>query len=203
MPPKKSIKVIVGLGNPGPRYANTRHNVGFMVVDKLAERFRIGITRSRFSGLWGDVNIGDDRVYLLKPQTYMNRSGQSVGGFIKYFKIPTTSMLVIHDDLDLPLGRIKLVRKGGAGGHRGVKSIMEVLGTNEFNRMKIGIGRPRYNEDIEGYVLSPFYADERKTLSKVLDTAVEGIVLVVREGLERAMNVVNAFKLEDEKKRAE
>ncbi len=203
MPPKKSIKVIVGLGNPGPRYANTRHNVGFMVVDKLAERFRIGITRSRFSGLWGDVNIGDDRVYLLKPQTYMNRSGQSVGGFIKYFKIPTTSMLVIHDDLDLPLGRIKLVRRGGAGGHRGVKSIMEVLGTNEFNRMKIGIGRPRYNEDIEGYVLSPFYADERKTLSKVLDTAVEGIVLVVREGLERAMNVVNAFKLEDEKKRAE
>ncbi len=188
-------KTFIGLGNPGPGYSDTRHNIGFMVVDRLAAMLELEINRHGFSGLWNVVRIGEDKVFLLKPQTYMNRSGESVRKFLNYYKIPHTDIVVIHDDLDLVLGRIKLVKKGGSGGHRGVKSIIEALGTENFPRMKIGIGRPRYNEDIEKFVLTSFYPDERNAVAKVIDVAADGLLMVVKKGLDRAMNVINSFRL--------
>ncbi len=188
------IDAFVGLGNPGLEYIDTRHNVGFRVIDRVCAMFGGDVKRSKFSGLWGEVRIGKDRIYVLKPQTYMNRSGESVRKFVGYFKIPPANIVVVHDDLDLPLGRIKLVRKGGAGGHKGVRSIIEALGTEHFPRMKIGIGRPRHGENVEKFVLGPFYPDEREAVEEMIEIAAEGLVMVVEKGLDHAMNVINARK---------
>ncbi|HDM76920.1 MAG TPA: aminoacyl-tRNA hydrolase, partial [Deltaproteobacteria bacterium] len=173
------------------------------VLDKLVGKLGGDISRSKFSGLWGQVIIGDARIYLLKPQTYMNLSGESVGRFLDYFKIKPSEMLIIHDDLDLPLGRIKLARKGGSGGHKGIKSIIAILGTENFCRMKIGIGRPRYGEDVEKFVLSPFYSDEEQALEKILEIAVDGLIMIAEKGIDKAMNVLNAIKMDEEEKKAE
>jgi len=197
------VKAFIGLGNPGSKYANTRHNIGFMVLDKLVGKLGGDISRSKFSGLWGQVTIGDRRIYFLKPQTYMNLSGESVGQFLAYFKIKPSEILIIHDDLDLPLGRIKLVRKGGSGGHKGIRSVIAILGTENFCRMKIGIGRPRYGEDVEKFVLSPFYSDEKETLEKIVEIAVHGLIMVAEKGIDRAMNVLNAIKMDEEEKETE
>ncbi len=190
-----AIRAFIGLGNPGPEYSNTRHNLGFMILDELARKFGEEIGARRFSGVVGDIRIGEEKVSLLKPPTLMNRSGDSVSQFLRYFKIRPENSLVIHDDLDLPVGRLKLVRKGGAGGHKGVKSIIEVLGTENFARLKVGIGRPRFGENIEKFVLSPFYPDEREVIEKVIDVAVDGLVMTIEKGLDRAMNVINSYKL--------
>ena len=191
------VEAFVGLGNPGIEYIDTRHNVGFCVIDRVCAMFGGDVKRSKFSGLWGEVRIGEDRIYVLKPQTYMNKSGESVRKFLDYFKISPSNVVVVHDDLDLPLGRIKLVRKGGAGGHKGVRSVIDALGTEHFPRMKIGIGRPRYGENVERFVLSPFYPEEREVVKEIIDTAAEGLIMVVEKGLDHAMNVINARKLVD------
>ena len=164
------MKVIVGLGNPGPQYAETRHNIGFLLVDLLAEVYKLQF-RAKFQGLWADGNVEGERILLLKPQTFMNLSGQSVRELTNFYKILGSDLLIVHDDMDLPLGKIRLRDQGGAGGHNGIKSILAELGTEKFSRLKLGVGRPPKDYDPARYVLSPFAEDETKQLDEVLGRA--------------------------------
>ena len=184
--------LVVGLGNPGKTYQHTRHNVGFMVVDRLAGAHSIRVTRERFSSLWGAGNIASRKVILAKPQTFMNRSGQAVAALRAYYKLAVHNLLVIHDDLDVDFGRIKIVRGGGTGGHRGIRSIHDTLKEDQYIRVKVGIGRPRFSEAVEDYVLSPWYEDQRDQVVKMVDYAAEAVAATIADGLAKAMTVFNA-----------
>lgn len=186
--------LIVGLGNPGIEYRETRHNVGFMVIEKWSSN--LGITL-RETKLAKDalIQFNDKKVILMCPLTYMNLSGKAVKAYKDYYGIQTEDILVVHDDLDLPVGRVKISRNGGSGGHRGVSSVIEYLGSKEFPRVRIGIGRPRFGEDIVDYVLSPFYEDEWEIVEKVLDVAIEGCEAFISHGIDFAMNKVNSKNL--------
>ena len=186
------MHLVVGLGNPGKTYQQTRHNVGFMVVDQLAAAHSIAVTKKRFDCLWGTGDIGRHRVLLAKPQTFMNRSGQAVAALMAYFKLALQELLVIHDDLDLDFGRIKIVRGGGSGGHRGVRSIHETLEEDRYVRVKVGIGRPKFSEPAEDYVLSPWYEDQQNQVAEILGSAADAVVAIFTDGLEKAMTAVNA-----------
>ena len=186
------MHLVLGLGNPGKIYQHTRHNVGFMVVDRLAGAHSIAVTKKRFQSLWGIGDIGGHRALLAKPQTFMNRSGQAVEALMAYFKLVPQELLVIHDDLDLDFGRIKIVRGGGTGGHRGVRSIHETLEEDRYVRVKVGIGRPKFSEPAENYVLSPWYEDQQNQVNKILDFAAEAVGAIFTDGLERAMTEINA-----------
>jgi PTH1 family peptidyl-tRNA hydrolase len=176
----------------GGTYQNTRHNVGFMVVDRLAEAHSIMVTRERFHSLWGTGYIGGRKVILAKPQTFMNRSGQAVSALMAYYKIAVQDVLVVHDDLDVDLGRLKIVRGGGAGGHRGIRSIHDTLKEEWYVRVKVGIGRPRFSEAVEDYVLSPWYEDQRGQVVEVVDYAAEAATTAIADGLAKAMTTFNA-----------
>jgi len=186
------VRLIVGLGNPGKTYQHTRHNLGFMILDRVAAGHGIKVRRKGFMSLWGKGTIAAGRVVLAKPQTYMNRSGEAVKALMSYFEVAPESMLVIHDDLDLELGRLKIVAGGGAAGHRGVQSIHDALGTSRYARLKVGIGRPRYNEEVEEYVLSPWYADERHKAAESIAAAAAAVEAIIEDGLAKAMTAVNA-----------
>jgi PTH1 family peptidyl-tRNA hydrolase len=186
-----SVFLVAGLGNPGPRYDGTRHNVGFRVVDRLAQRFSIPMQERKFPAHWGEGRIGSRKVVLVKPMTYMNRSGEAVGPILRYYRLPPEALLVVHDDLDLPLGRIRIARRGGTGGHRGVASIIQALGGGEFARLKLGIGRPRHREPVETFVLDGFYSDELEAAEEMVDRGAAAAVAVLEEGLEAAMNRFN------------
>lgn len=179
------VKLVVGLGNPGYEYRNTRHNVGWMVLDALAERLNVGFSRSRFRGDLAEVRLDGRRVLLLKPTTYMNLSGESVSSICRFFKIEPREMLVVLDDLDLPLGKIRLRLKGGSAGHKGLISIEEHVGTSDFPRLRIGIGRPERKEDVVRYVLSPFEEDEVPKLRSAVGRAVECIERAINEGIDQ------------------
>jgi PTH1 family peptidyl-tRNA hydrolase len=185
------IAVVVGLGNPGKQYALTRHNVGFRVVDCLARRYGINLEEGRFSALWGEGIIAGRQVRLLKPHTFMNRSGVAVAELVHLFGYSAPQILVVHDDLDLPCGRIRLVRKGGAGGHRGVLSIIEHLGSKQFPRVKLGIGRPLRGETVEAFVLEPPYSEEESLFAEMLESGVEAVLTTLQCGLTVAMNQYN------------
>ncbi len=185
------INVVVGLGNPGRPYEKTRHNVGFEVLDGLAARYGVSLQVRKFQAQWGEGLVGGRKILLIKPTTFMNRSGDAVSAMLQYFKIPHTRMLVIHDDLDLPLGRVKIVRRGGAGGHRGVASIIDRVGDGAFARLKMGIGRPRHGEPVEAYVLSPPYEDERDRFENMVSHGVQAARAVLEGGLDAAMNLYN------------
>jgi len=187
------VKWIVGLGNPGKRYENTRHNVGFLVVDRFAAGHGYGVFRRQFSALVTDGLLEQapgEKVFLVKPQTYMNRSGSAVREALGYYKGEPADLLVIHDDLDLPLGRLRYRGRGSSGGHRGVESIFEALGTQQFARLKIGIGREE-SRDATDYVLSPIQARERSTLDRALQRAAESLDVWIAEGVERAALLYN------------
>ncbi len=186
------MHLVVGLGNPGKTYQQTRHNVGFMVVDQLAGVHSVTITKKRFKSLWGATVIHLQHVILAKPQTFMNRSGEAVEALMTYFKLTAEELLVIHDDLDVDFGRIKIVRGGGAGGHRGVESIHETLAKDRYVRVKVGLGRPRFSEAVEDYVLSPWYEDQRSQVAEIVDSAAAAVTAIFTDGLEKAMTVVNA-----------
>ena len=183
--------LIAGLGNPGTRYAATRHNAGFRVIDLWRRRLGVRLGDRRFISKHALVRFRNREVILLCPQTFMNRSGKSVRACADYYGLDTGNILVVHDDLDLPAGRIKIVRQGGPGGHRGVASVIEHLGSRQFPRIRIGIGRPRFGEDVENYVLSPFYADEKDVMERVFSTAVCACEVFVLEGEDSAMNRFN------------
>lgn len=184
--------LVVGLGNPGQTYSQTRHNVGFLVVDRLAGVHSIRVTRRRFHSLWGAGVVARQHVILAQPQTFMNRSGQAVEAFMAYFKLAAQDLLVIHDDLDVDFGRVKIVKGGGSGGHRGVQAIHETLTLGSYVRVKVGIGRPRFNEVVEDYVLGLWYEDQRHRLEEIVNSAAAAVTAIFTEGLEKAMTVVNA-----------
>lgn len=185
--------LITGLGNPGEKYARTRHNIGFKVVNRWSEVLGAPMKNRRFQSRNSTAHFRGKNILLLRPITYMNRSGQAVKGCMDYYRLRPEQILIIHDDLDLPTGKLKLVQKGGAGGHKGVRSIIDHLGTDRFSRLKIGIGRPRYEEDMEDYVLSSFYPDEKDIMEKTVPKAISACELFVSEGVERAMNQVNSL----------
>jgi PTH1 family peptidyl-tRNA hydrolase len=191
-------KLIVGLGNPGRKYAHNRHNVGFQCLDRLAQAhdlsFRGGVLnrlkRRRAKASLASGKIADVGVVLARPLTYMNLSGQAVGQLVSFYKLSLEDILVICDDLDLPLGTIRLRPEGGSGGHKGMRSIIEALGSQAFPRLRVGIGRPPGNDAVN-YVLSDFTADEQITLVSVYEKVVAAVELFLREGIEAAMNVYN------------
>lgn len=184
------MKLIVGLGNPGVRYARNRHNVGFMVVDRLAAAERATFTRRRFNAQLTEIKAGDERVLLAKPQTYMNESGRAVGKLAGFYHLPPESVIVIYDDLDLPLGRLRLRPNGSAGGHHGIDSIINTLGSSDIPRLRIGIGRPNPEQDV-GHVLGNFNSDEQSLLDEALERAEQALRTWVRDGIITAMNRFN------------
>ncbi|MGK7929934.1 MAG: aminoacyl-tRNA hydrolase [Microcystaceae cyanobacterium] len=186
-------QVIVGLGNPEPKYDKTRHNIGFEVADQLATKWLCNWqNQRRFQGLLSEAKgKRGDKLYLLKPLTYMNRSGQSVRAVVDWYKLPPSSVLVIYDDMDLPLGRLRLRLSGSAGGHNGMKSIISHLGTQQFPRLRIGIGKSGQNKETISHVLGKFSPQEQETVSKVLDLTVEAVETGLKEGIEKAMSLYN------------
>lgn len=184
--------MIAGLGNPGLKYRNTRHNVGFKVINLWAKSLGIRLSGRRFGSRNTRTTFQDKSVILLCPLTYMNQSGKSIRACVDYFDLRAEEILVIHDDIDLALGKIRVVRNGGAGGHKGILSVVHHLGTREFPRLKIGVGRPRYDgESIEDYVLSPFYRDEKEIVQEVLQLAIRACELFIAHGVDSAMNEIN------------
>lgn len=184
--------LIVGLGNPGREYKDNRHNVGFMLIDRLAVRLNARMSRMQAKALVGDVNYQGDKLILAKPQTYMNLSGQSIQGLARFYKLPLENMIVAHDDLDLPFGTVRIRPGGGPGGQKGVKSAIERLGTKDFRRLRIGIGRPPGRMDPAAYVLQDFAQGNLTLLSEILDHAADAVLTFVSDGLDAAMNKYNA-----------
>ena len=183
-------KLIVGLGNPGSQYLWTRHNAGFMVLDELARRAGIPVTRKTFSGLYGEGSYRGERLLLLKPQTFMNLSGRSVNPALHFHRLSLQDLIVIHDDIDIPFGRVKLKEGGGHAGHNGLRSLMQELGGGQFARIRVGVGRPLHG-DAADYVLSPFDRDEQAHLPLILEGAVDFLELLLAEGLPKAMSLCN------------
>jgi len=183
--------LIVGLGNPGREYKDNRHNFGFMLIDRLSVRLNARLSRVQAKALVGSVNFEGDKLILAKPQTYMNLSGQSIQGLARFYKLPLENMLVAHDDLDLPFGTVRIRPGGGPGGQKGVASAIERLGTKDFCRMRLGIGRPPGRMDPAAYVLQDFAQGDLVLLSEILDHAAEAVLTFVTEGLNAAMNKFN------------
>jgi PTH1 family peptidyl-tRNA hydrolase len=182
------VKIIVGLGNPGITYERTRHNVGFQVLDRLAEINHILISTRRFKSLYGVGRIDSERVILMKPMTFMNRSGEAVEKALHFFQVGIEDLIVIHDDLDLSFGRLRFKQRGGDGGHQGVRSIVESVGKNTFLRLKIGIGRPPRGMDPADYVLTLFDEIQYSDWVQIISRAAEALKVLVLEGLGTAMN---------------
>ncbi len=185
--------LIVGLGNPGREYRENRHNIGFMLVDRLAVKLDARFTRLRSKALVASATYADDKIILAKPQTFMNLSGQSVQGLVCFYKLPLTNLLVAHDDLDLPPGTIRIRPDGGSAGQRGMASIIERLGTDEFPRLRLGIGRPPGQMEAPDYVLQDFSSVEMAIISETLNRAVEAVLEFVVNGLDAAMNRYNGM----------
>jgi len=184
------LYLIVGLGNPGRRYACNRHNVGFQTVDHLARQHGLAFARRKGKAKVAEGTVASRRVMLVKPQTYMNLSGESVASLARFFRVPSEHVLVIYDDLDLPLARLRLRPEGGPGGHKGLKSIIERLGTQAFPRLRVGIGRPLRGDPVD-YVLQDFAADEWSEVEVALDRAVAAVEHWLTYGVDSAMNVFN------------
>ncbi|AHF05718.1 aminoacyl-tRNA hydrolase [Desulfitobacterium metallireducens] len=184
------MKLIVGLGNPGGQYAETRHNVGFLLLDTWAEELKLDF-RPKFQGLIAEMQLTGEKVFFLKPLTFMNLSGRSIREIAQFYKIASKDILVAHDDMDLPLGRIRLRQSGSAGGHNGIKSTIAEVGTEEFWRLKIGVGRPPAGWDPANYVLGSFGKEELSSLEDVLERGQEVLRLWIQGESNKAMNKYN------------
>lgn len=197
------MKLIAGLGNPTKEYENTRHNIGFMAVDGLAAAYSISVMTLKHKALIGKGMIEGEKVILAKPVTYMNLSGEAVREIADYYKIPAEDIIVIYDDISLDVGFMRIRKKGSAGGHNGIKSIIAHLGTEDFPRIKVGIGEKRPGQELADYVLGRFPKDEREMLEKVLDDVKRAVALMVRDDIGEAMNLYNKKKKKAEKKEEE
>jgi PTH1 family peptidyl-tRNA hydrolase len=182
---------VAGLGNPGTEYSNTRHNAGFLVVDTLAAAHKIAVERSKFKVTYGRGSIGGVDVLLAKPQAYMNRSGPPIRQLVEYFRIQHEAVIIIHDDIDLAFERLKIKEKGGDGGHKGIKSLIEAFGGDQFVRLRVGVGRSETGGDVVGHVLGKFSPDERTLLDKFLQKAAEAIETILCRGTKEGMNRYN------------
>ena len=186
------VRVIIGLGNPGPEYRKTRHNVGFWVVDVLAQRWGIRLSRRAFLSLTGDGQLKGEKVLLVQPETYMNRSGETAIKIRNFYRLELSDFVVVHDDLDLPLGRVRVKRGGGgAGGNRGVASLIAAFGSKEFVRIKVGIGRPPGRQDPADFVLQPFTPQEEASILPAVDNAASAVEMWISDGIEKTMAAVN------------
>lgn len=185
--------LIVGLGNIGTKYDHTRHNVGFDVIDFISKEYNININRQKFKGTYGEGIIADEKVILLKPSTYMNLSGESVREVVNFYKISNKNIIVIHDDISLPLGKLRIRQKGSAGGHNGIKNIISNLNTDEFARIKVGVGQP--NVDLVSYVLGKFNKEETEHIQKVFKIAADATHCIINEDIVEAMNEFNGLDI--------
>lgn len=189
------MKVIVGLGNPGAQYRATKHNIGFVTMDELAYREKVEFNQTKFEADVAQLFFNNEKVLLVKPQTYMNESGRAVRPLLDYYHVSEEDLLVVYDDMDLPEGTIRLREKGNAGGHNGVKSLIQHLGTNQFNRIKIGIGRPSGRETVVNYVLSPFHKKDHETMLVAVKTAADAVDYWLQgHSFTQAMNQFNQKK---------
>ena len=183
--------VIVGLGNPGKQYEHTRHNVGFDVIDILAEEYGISVTKIKHKALIGEGRVGTEKVLLVKPQTYMNLSGETLIDIYNYYKVHPENIVVIYDDIDLDVGKIRIRKKGSAGTHNGMRSIIKCLGLSDFPRIRVGVSRPRPGQDLADFVLSRFRKEEADDLATGLDKAYRAVDCMIRENIDKAMNQYN------------
>ncbi len=184
--------LIVGLGNPEEKYSNTRHNMGFNVINELSKKVNIKVSKSKFEAFYGMGEINGKKVILVKPQTYMNSSGDSIIKFKKFYKISNKNIIVIYDDMDLDIGKIRLKAKGGAGTHNGMKSVIENLNTEDFIRVRVGIGTPENKEDTINYVIGQIISkNEKEELDKSVNIAAESVLEILENGIDVAMNKFN------------
>ena len=184
--------MLVCLGNPGDQYENTRHNVGFMVADQLGERYRLPIQKLKFKALTNVFTISGEKVLVMKPVTYMNLSGEAVGEAARFYKIPADHVLVISDDVSLPIGKLRIRKGGSAGGHNGLKNIIQHLGTDQFPRVKVGVGeKPHPDYDMADWVLSKFVGEDLKTITAAIEKAGKAVECLIAEGPDKAMNKFN------------
>ncbi len=185
------VLAVIGLGNPGKEYEHTRHNAGFQVIDRLIALYSPGMMERKFRACWGFGMAEGRKVFFVKPLAFMNRSGEPVGEIIKYFGISPGRMLVIHDDLDLPFARIRIAKRGGSGGHKGIQSIIDHVGGSDFPRLKMGVGRPKHGEPVETFVLQPPYPEDREEFEKMTAQAVTAARAILASCLSDAMNEFN------------
>lgn len=184
--------LVVGLGNPGLQYAATRHNAGFMVADRIAEKYGCDFNKNKHSAVFGECNIKDCRVLLAKPQTFMNLSGKAVSEIANFYKIPMDRIIIIFDDISLDVGRLRVRRKGSHGGHNGMKDIIELMGSDEIARIKVGVGKkPNPEYDLKDWVLGKFPKELQGELEKAIDNAVDAVGMIVSNGVDKAMNRYN------------
>lgn len=182
-----SRHLIVGLGNPGSKYARTRHNIGFMALERLAERHRMAPTTKKFDALYDSGRVGDQQVVLLEPQTYMNRSGQAVLAAARFYEVAPEQIIVLHDEIDLSLGTLRLKSGGGHGGHNGLRDIAARLSTRDFLRVRLGIGRPEHGE-VTDFVLGRFTGGEKPQVDELIEQACDAVEIMLAEGIEAAQN---------------
>ena len=183
--------LIAGLGNPGREYERTRHNAGFLAIDRLAESENIPFDKQKFNVCFGRGRIAHRQVVVAKPQAYMNRSGPPLQALSNFFKIPIEAMIIVHDDIDLAFERLKIKVKGGDGGHKGIRSIIGAFGADQFTRVRMGVGRPRGNADVVNHVLDGFTPDEKRALGPFLERTCEAIVTILSQGTREGMNKFN------------
>ena len=185
------MKLIIGLGNPGKEYENTRHNTGFMVLDRLSEKLNIEMTQNKFKGLYGKSKYKGEDVILLKPQTFMNLSGESVREIVDFYNIEPEKVIVIYDDIDTEKGKIRIRKKGGPGSHKGMISVINELKTEDFPRIRVGIGQPEHKNDMINYVIGKIPEDEEKILIQGVKKAAEAVEEILKNGIDIAMNKFN------------
>ena len=183
--------LIIGLGNPAEEYSKTRHNMGFNTINKIAEQYSIKINKKKFQGLYEITTIEDKKVILVKPQTYMNLSGNCVKEIADFYKVSSEEILVIYDDMDIEPGKIKIRKKGSSGGHNGMKSIIQMIGTEEFPRIRIGIGRPMHSGDEINYVIGAIPEEEISKLNEGIEKAKEAVIEILKNGIDSEMNKLN------------
>ena len=189
--PNVNLRLVVGLGNPGARYENTRHNAGFIIADKIARDFNIFFDKRKFDCIFGRGFIEDVEVLLAKPMAFMNRSGPPIQKLAHFFRIQNKEMVVIHDDIDLVFGRLKIKEKGGHGGHNGVRSLIDAFGDGNFARLRVGIGRPEGNKSVTDQVLGRFSKDEKIILERIITLAKDAAVTILSYGTQEGMNRFN------------
>lgn len=185
------MKLIVGLGNPGIQYAATRHNIGFEVIDRLSETYNIPVLKNKFKALIGEGTIAGERVILMKPQTYMNLSGEAIRACMDWHKLKNEDVLVIYDDVSLDVGQLRLRKNGSAGGHNGIKSIITHMGGQDFPRIKVGVGEKPKGWDLANYVLGRFSDEDISIIGPKLGEAVKAVELIITQGMDKAMNQYN------------
>ena len=193
------MKIIAGLGNPGAEYVHTKHNVGFMLVDALAEHLNAPAWKEDFFSALTEVRIGGEKVFLVKPLTYMNNSGEALGPMLSYYKLDVDDLVVVHDDMDIPAGMVRIRRKGSSGGHNGIKSIIAHVGSEDFARVRIGIGRPPAGWTVIHHVLAPFSTEDAPKIRAAIDYLLPAVESIMTDGVDFAMNRYNPHKKKTKK----